>query len=72
MHYIISVALLIMVNAANAAESPLEKRCDVLTKKHIAHFKDEFRQDYTLIETESFYSKNEASCFSSSLMSRMI
>jgi hypothetical protein len=62
MHYILLLLFVVVTNAANAADSSIDKRCNLLAGKHIAHFKEEYQKDYSLIETESFYSKKVDSC----------
>ncbi len=62
MHYILFLLFVIVANAAIATESSIEKRCDLLASKHIAHFKEEYQKNYSLIKTESFYSKKVDSC----------
>jgi len=52
-----------VANAEEASkELSIENRCDLLAEKHILRYENQFQKDYTLIETESFYSKKVDSC----------
>ena len=62
MRYILVLLSFIIAKSATAVDISIENRCDQLAKKHISHFQEKYKEDYTLIKTESFYSEKVDSC----------
>ncbi len=62
MHYIIFLVFVFVANSLNAENLSIDERCQLLSENYINNSKEENQKDYSLIETESFYSKKVDSC----------
>jgi hypothetical protein len=56
------LTVVLLLIAAPGCTDPLTEKCQELSKKHVEFAKTNWKQDYTVLRTEGFYSKKLDAC----------